>query len=61
MTTDCQAVRRNQERFPADFPFRLKVAEAAGAFRLRSQIVILKTGRGRRRNPLPFAFTEHGA
>jgi hypothetical protein len=54
-------VRRNQERFPADFLFRLTVAEAAEAFRLRSQIVILKTGRGRHRKYLPFAFTEHGA
>jgi hypothetical protein len=56
-----QAVGRNQERFPADFLFRLTVAEAAEAFRLRSQIVILKTGRGRHRKYLPFAFTEHGA
>jgi hypothetical protein len=28
---------------------------------LRSQIVILKTGRGRHRKFLPVAFTEHGA
>jgi len=56
-----QAVRRNHERFPADFLFRLTVAEAAEAFRLRSQIVILKTGRGRHRKYLLFAFTEHGA
>src|SRR6266849_11159115 len=31
------------------------------AFRLRSQIVILKTGRGQHRKHLTFAFTEHGA
>ena len=29
--------------------------------RLRSQIVILKAGRGHHRKYLPFAFTEHGA
>ncbi len=31
------------------------------AFRLRSQIVILKTGRGQHRKYPTFAFTEHGA
>jgi hypothetical protein len=29
--------------------------------RLRSQIVILETGRGHHRKYLPFAFTENGA
>jgi len=62
-----QAVRRNPERFPQDFVFRLDYPEVAG---LRSQSVTSKgradrsqsvTGlRGGRRS-LPFAFTEHGA
>ena len=39
-----QAVKRNMERFAADFMFRLTAEEAAA---LRSQFVILKPGRGR--------------
>ena len=53
-----QAVRRNQERFPADFLFQLTAEEFKA---LRSQIVILKKGRGQHRKYLPYAFTEHGA
>jgi len=52
-----QAVRRNRERFPADFMFQLTAAEVA---RLnRSQIVI---GSQKHRNPRasPYAFTEQG-
>jgi hypothetical protein len=56
-----QAVKRNQDRFPGDFNFQLTPAEAADVLRLRSQIVILKTGRGRHLKYAPFAFTEHGA
>ncbi len=52
-----QQVKRNQERFPADFMVRLTAAEHAA---LRSQNVISNRGRGGRRY-LPFAFTEHGA
>jgi len=65
-----QAVKRNAERFPADFMFQLTQEE--GSF-LRSQIVTSKIacnfevlssaepsiGRGGRRF-LPFAFTEQG-
>jgi hypothetical protein len=51
-----QAVKRNGERFPADFMFQLTRKESDY---LRSQIVISK-GRGGRRY-LPYAFTEHGA
>lgn len=40
-----QAVRRNIERFPNDFMFELTSDELAS---LRSQIVILKKGKGRR-------------
>src|SRR5580704_8945060 len=52
-----QAVRRNLHRFPADFMFRLTTKEATS---LRSQTVILKTGRGRHAKYAPMAFTEHG-
>jgi ORF6N domain len=52
-----QQIKRNQERFPSDFVFRLTVKELSV---LRSQIVISKSQRGGRRY-LPQAFTEHGA
>ena len=52
-----QAVKRNTERFPNDFMFRLTADE--GAF-LRSQTVTLKPGRGQHRKYLPYAFTEQG-
>jgi hypothetical protein len=52
-----QAVKRNLERFPEDFMFRLTQDEAAI---LRSQIVTSSArGHGGRRY-LPYAFTEHG-
>ncbi|HZF29449.1 MAG TPA: ORF6N domain-containing protein [Gammaproteobacteria bacterium] len=53
-----QAAKRNAERFPGDFMFQLKADEVAA---LRSQLVILKSGRGQHRKYLPYAFTEHGA
>src|SRR5271166_686104 len=52
-----QQVKRNRERFPADFVFHLTLKEHEV---LRSQIVTSKEGRGGRRYP-PYAFTEHGA
>ena len=52
-----QAVKRNIERFPADFMFQLSAEEAAP---LRSQIVTLKVARGLHRKYLPYAFTEQG-
>lgn len=53
-----EQVRRNRERFPADFMFQLNVQ---GAEALRSQFATSKDpGRGGRRY-LPYAFTEHGA
>lgn len=52
-----QQVKRNRERFPADFVFRLTSKEDAV---LRSQFVTSKQGRGGRRYA-PYAFTEHGA
>jgi ORF6N domain len=53
-----QAVKRNAERFPEDFMFRLSRNEAAALN--RSQTV---TGSQKHRDPRfpPFAFTEHGA
>jgi len=52
-----QAVKRNRQRFPADFMFQLSQAEEAF---LRSQIVILESGRGTHRKYRSFAFTEQG-
>jgi phage regulator Rha-like protein len=51
-----EQVRRNIERFPADFMFQLFDKEAE---HLRSQIATSKGSRGGRRY-LPFAFTEQG-
>lgn len=69
-----QAVRRNLNRFPADFLFQLAEEEFANLKSqivtsssevpgsLRSQNVILKTGgRGQHRKYRPLVFTEHGA
>lgn len=53
-----QAVKRNADRFPEDFMFQLTPEEAES---LRSQFVILKSGRGQHAKFLPRAFTEHGA
>jgi len=53
-----QAVKRNAERFPEDFMFRLTRTETAALN--RSQFV---TGSRKHRDPRfpPFAFNEHGA
>ncbi len=52
-----QAVKRHEERFPADFMFQLTKEEAV-SIRLRSQSVTLK--RGQHLKYSPHAFTEHG-
>jgi hypothetical protein len=52
-----EAVKRNAERFPEDFMFRLTAAEHTV---LVSQFAIATPSRGGRRQ-LPWAFTEHGA
>jgi hypothetical protein len=52
-----EQVKRNRDRFPADFMFRLTARETVV---LRSQVATTKSGRGGRRSP-PVAFTEHGA
>jgi phage regulator Rha-like protein len=54
-----QAVKRNIDKFPDDFMFRLTRDEAQQWRRSRSQSVILK--RGSNIKYVPFAFTEHGA
>jgi hypothetical protein len=65
-----QAVRRNADRFPADFAFYLtsdefsalksaQLVRSDGRAALRSQSVILKRGQHAKYPPL--AFTEHGA
>jgi hypothetical protein len=53
-----EQVRRNIERFPADFMFQLTDEEAKS---LRSQFATLDAGRGRYAKYQPCAFTEHGA
>lgn len=53
-----EQVRRNADRFPPDFMFRLTEAEAAS---LRSQFATIKAGRGQHRKYPPYAFTDHGA
>lgn len=65
-----QAVKRNKERFPPDFMFQLTREEYEMLrFQLetanqvdpsRSQIVILKTNRGKNLKYLPYVFTEQG-
>ena len=56
-----QAVRRNLERFPRDFMFELTQEEYNSlAHNIRSQFVILETGRGKYPKYAPFAFTEQG-
>lgn len=71
-----QAVKRNLDRFPDDFMFRLKRKEEDAVARLRSQFVMSSpaspgTGsslrsqtvilkRGQHRKYLPYAFTEQG-
>lgn len=52
-----QAVKRNIERFPSDFMFRL-TSEEWEAFKVTSQIVISPLGGGRQY--IPYAFTEQG-
>ena len=52
-----QQIKRNPDRFPADFMFQITAKECES---LRSQIVTSNSGRGGRRYR-PYAFTEHGA
>jgi phage regulator Rha-like protein len=55
-----QAVKRNNERFPADFMFQLTPEEIQSS---RSQFVILNNKglkRGKNLKYLPYAFTEQG-
>ncbi len=52
-----EQVRRNIERFPEDFMFQLTREEYET---LRSQFATLKSGRGKHRKYLPYAFTEQG-
>ena len=52
-----EQVRRNIERFPAEFMFELTKEEVQFT---RAQIGTLKTGQGHNIKYLPFAFTEYG-
>ena len=51
-----QAVKRNRERFPADFIFPLTAAEKLEVVTNCDHLAKLKFSRS-----MPFAFTEHGA
>jgi hypothetical protein len=51
-----QAIKRNAERFPADFMFQLSAEEKAEVVTNCDHLQQLKFSRA-----LPFAFTEHGA
>lgn len=53
-----EQVKRNAERFPADFVFRLKRSEVDALNRSQTA-----TGSSKHRDPRipPYAFTEHGA
>jgi hypothetical protein len=63
-----QAVKRNTERFPEDFMFKLSKAEmeiwksqiVTSGDSLRSQFVTLKKGRGQHIKFAPHVFTEQG-
>jgi phage regulator Rha-like protein len=52
-----QAVKRNSDRFPADFMVQITRDEYNS---LRSQFVTLETGRGKYAKYLPYAFTGQG-
>ena len=52
-----EQVKRNHERFPSDFMFRLSQKEFND---LKSQFATSSSGWGGRRK-LPYVFTEHGA
>ncbi len=54
-----EQVKRNKDRFPSDFVFKLTSAEARGIDASRSQIATLNKGKNIKH--LPYAFTEHGA
>ena len=54
-----EQVKRNSDRFPEDFAFRLNMDEWEELRSLRSQNATLK--RGQHRKYLPRVFTEHGA
>jgi hypothetical protein len=54
-----EQVKRNSQRFPEDFAFRLTKEEHFQTGRSRSQIATLK--RGENIKYLPHVFTEHGA
>jgi len=53
-----EQVRRNADRFPADFLLELSNQDLTA---LRSQNATLNKGRGGHRKYRPMAFTEHGA
>ena len=55
-----EIVKRNIDRFPEEFCFKLTKNEMNKINSLRSQIATLKNGRGKHQKYLPYVFTEHG-
>jgi hypothetical protein len=53
-----EQVKRNHDRFPKDFMFRLSLEEGQCHLPSRSQFATLK--RGQNMKYVPYAFTEHG-
>lgn len=56
-----EQVRRNRNRFPDDFCFRLTKKEWDSVKGLRSHFATIEKHRGKHRKYLPYVFTEHGA
>lgn len=54
-----EQVKRNRDRFPPDFMFRLTLEEGKAVMASRSQIATLKKGQNIKY--APYVFTEHGA
>ena len=62
-----EQIKRNRQRFPVDFMFRLTAKESNLIYQSTSQVASVNrsqfaTGSQKHRNPLflPYAFTEHG-
>jgi hypothetical protein len=56
-----EQVKRNRERFPDDFMFRLTLEEGEMVVSSRSQIATLNVKQGRNLKYQPYVFSEHGA
>lgn len=55
-----QAVKRNLQRFPEDFMFRLSAVEWDAVRQMNSSQNVMSSGKHRGARYQPYAFTEHG-